>query len=57
MKLMILLGTTIVGSLGAWIGASMDHGNYFGASSLLLGTVGSLAGVWIGYKIASSMEI
>jgi hypothetical protein len=28
----------------------MDHGNWFGAWSILLGMVGSFAGVWAGYK-------
>jgi hypothetical protein len=28
----------------------MDHNNWFGAASLLLGVIGSFAGVWIGYK-------
>jgi len=50
MKLMILVGITAVGTLGGWLGALMDHGNWFGGWSMLLGTVGSLAGIWVGYK-------
>lgn len=51
MKLMIFLGIAILGTVGSWLGAvAFDHGNYFGGWSLLLGTVGSLAGVWAGFK-------
>ena len=50
MKLMIFLGITIFGTLGGWLGALMDSGNWLGGWSILLGTVGSLLGVWLGYK-------
>lgn len=50
MKLMIFLGVGAVGTLGSWLGALMDHGNWLGGWSLLLGTIGSLAGIWVGYK-------
>jgi hypothetical protein len=50
MKLMIFIGIGVVGTVGAWIGAAMDHGNWFGFTSIILGGVGSLAGVWVGYK-------
>lgn len=56
MKLMIFLGIAIVGTIGGWLGAALDHGNWFGAWSLLLGTVGSLAGVWIGFKLGQNFE-
>lgn len=54
MKLMIFLGIAIVGTFGSWLGAAMDHGNWFGGWSILLGTVGSFAGVWVGYKIGQN---
>ncbi len=47
---MIFLGVIIVGTIGSWIGAAMGHGNWLGGWSLLFGTVGSLAGVWAGFK-------
>lgn len=52
MKLMIFIGIAVVGTLGSWLGALMDHGNWLGGWSLLLGTIGSLAGIWVGYKAA-----
>ena len=50
MKLMIFIGIAVFGTLGGWLGAAMDHGNWFGGWSLLLGTIGSLVGVWAGFK-------
>jgi len=37
---------TIGGLIGGWIGAAFDHGNWFGAWSLILSVVGSGAGWW-----------
>ena len=51
MKLMIWIGITVGGTLGGWIGALMTHGNWFSLTSILLGGVGSLAGIWLGYKL------
>jgi hypothetical protein len=49
MKLMIWLGILIGGTLGGWIGALLDHNNWFGLTSILLGGAGSLIGIWAGY--------
>ena len=54
MKLLIYVGLTIGGFIGGWLGAAMDHGNYFGAWSILLGGVGSLVGIWAGFKIGKN---
>jgi hypothetical protein len=51
MKLMISLGMLIFGSLGGWLGTLMDHGNGFGGWAILLGTVGSFIGIWVGFKV------
>lgn len=51
MKISISLGVIIVGTIGGWLGALMDHGNWFGGWSLLLSCIGSLAGIWVGYKV------
>jgi hypothetical protein len=54
MKALIWIGITVGGALGGWLGAVMDHGNYFGAASILIGGVGSLVGIWAGYKIGKN---
>jgi hypothetical protein len=50
MKLMIWVGITVGGLVGSWLGGLMDHGNWLGGWSILLGGMGSLLGVWLGYK-------
>lgn len=55
MKLMIYLGIAVGGTLGGWLGAVVDHGNWFGAWSILLGAVGSFAGLWAGYKVGENL--
>lgn len=51
---MVWIGLTIGGGVGSWIGSLIDHGNFFGAWGLILGTVGSILGIWAGYKIAQN---
>ena len=48
---MILIGITIFGTLGGWLGAMIDGGNWFGGWSLLFGTLGSFFGIWAGFKM------
>jgi len=55
MKFMIFLGVTIGGTVGGWLGALMSHGNWFSGWSILLSGVGSLAGIWAGYKVARNL--
>lgn len=57
MKMMIFIGITVFGTLGGWIGAIMDHGNWLGLISLFLSTVGSLVGIWIGYKAGQYLGV
>jgi len=52
MKLFIFVGLTVGGLVGAWLGGLLDHGNALGGWSLLFSTVGSLVGIWAGYKAA-----
>jgi uncharacterized membrane protein YeaQ/YmgE (transglycosylase-associated protein family) len=54
---MIFVGITVFGTLGGWLGAAMDHGNWFGARSIILGTLGSFVGIWAGYKAAQYMGL
>lgn len=57
MKLMIFIGITVFSTLGSWIGQLMSGGNWFGLWSLLLGTIGSFAGIWAGYQAAKYFEL
>jgi hypothetical protein len=50
MKLMIFFGVSIFGSIGSWLGATINHGDWFGVVSIGLGAIGSFFGVWVGYK-------
>ncbi|MEK7594840.1 MAG: hypothetical protein AAB436_04335 [Patescibacteria group bacterium] len=54
MKLMIFLGIGIFGTIGGWIGAAMSGGNWLSVWSILLSTVGSFFGIWIGYKVGQN---
>lgn len=52
-KTLVWIGVTVGGLLGSWLGSALDHGNIFGAWTLLLGTVGSIVGIWAGYKLGN----
>jgi hypothetical protein len=54
-KTFIWIGVFVFSTLGSWIGALMDHGNWLGGWSILLGAVGSLFGVWAGYKFSKNL--
>ena len=51
---MIWIGITVGGLLGGWLGALMSHGNYFSAASIIFSSLGSLVGIWAGYKIGQN---
>ena len=55
MKTMIYIGIAIGGAIGGWLGSLLDHGNFFGAWGIILSGVGSLVGIWAGYKIGQNM--
>lgn len=58
MKLMILIGITVGGTIGSWLGATLlDQGNWLGGWSILLGAIGSFAGVWAGYRAGQSLGV
>lgn len=42
----------ITSTIGSWIGAVMDHGNWFGWTSSILGVIGLVAG----YLIARGLD-
>lgn len=54
MKLMIWLGILAGGTIGSFVGAALDHGNWMGGWSIALSTIGSIAGLWAGYKLGKT---
>lgn len=52
MKRLIWLGVIIGGALGSWLGSLVDGNNWFGFWGMLLGAIGSLAGIWVAYKLS-----
>ena len=56
MKLMIFIGVTVGGGIGSWVGTLLSNNNYFSATSILLGALGSLAGIWLGYRSSQYFE-
>lgn len=57
MKLMISIGIFVVGGLGGYLGSLIDGGNsLIGPWSLGLSTIGSFAGIWVGYKAAQYFD-
>lgn len=57
MKLMIIVGITIFGTVGGWLGAAMDHGNWLGGWSILLSGIGSFFGIWVGFKAGQNLGL
>jgi uncharacterized membrane protein YfcA len=37
----------VVSTIGSWIGAAMDHNNWFGVTSTVLGVIGIFIGLWL----------
>jgi uncharacterized membrane protein YeaQ/YmgE (transglycosylase-associated protein family) len=50
MKIFITVSILVISTLGGWIGQLMDHGNWLGGWSIVLGTIGAFVGVYVGYK-------
>jgi hypothetical protein len=50
-KTIVLIGASVGGIGGGYLGSLLDHGNGFGLWSILLSTVGGIAGIIAGYKI------
>jgi hypothetical protein len=47
----------VVSSITSWIGAELDHGNWFGVTSTVLGIVGIFIGIWIAWNIDNFINI
>jgi hypothetical protein len=54
-KKYITFGILVFSALGSWIGSLLDHGNPFGVWGILLGAVGGLVGVWVGYTLGNNL--
>lgn len=54
--MLIWIGITVGGLVGAYIPVLWGDHNFLGAASILFSAVGSLAGLWLGYKIGKSVE-
>lgn len=48
--------TLIASLLGSWIGALVDHGNWWGWSSTILGIVGFVVGIWMAHQLNDYIE-
>ncbi len=55
MKTLIWIGIFVGGTAGGWLGGLLDHGNWLGGWSILLSTVGSIVGIWAGYKLGKNL--
>lgn len=52
-KAAIVLVTSTVFS---WIGAELDHGNWFGWTSSILGVIGLIVGYWLAKVLDNYIE-
>ncbi|HSX46608.1 MAG TPA: hypothetical protein VLF87_01305, partial [Patescibacteria group bacterium] len=52
-KTYIWIGIFLGSIVGGGIGSIFDHGNVLGLWSLLLGTVGSIVGIWAGWRLGN----
>jgi hypothetical protein len=50
-KGMISISIIVFSTVFGWIGALLSNGNWFGAASIILSTLGCFVGIWAGYKI------
>jgi outer membrane lipoprotein SlyB len=50
-KALVYIGLFVGSTIGSWIGAAITGGNWFSTWSIILGSVGALAGIWAGYKV------
>lgn len=51
-KALIYTLLTVGGLVGGFLGGILDNGNMFGLWSFLLGFVGGIAGIWLGYRLS-----
>jgi hypothetical protein len=51
-KALIWIGITVGSIVGGYLGGLLDHGNILGGWSIIGGTIGSILGIWAGYKLS-----
>jgi hypothetical protein len=57
MKLMIYVGASIGGLVGGYLPILLLHADALSGWSLLSGFVGTMLGLWAGYKVSQMMDI
>lgn len=53
-KTYIWIGIIVGGIIGGAIGGMLDHGNLLGLWGILLSGVGSIIGIFAGYKLSTN---
>lgn len=56
-KIVKTMLTLLCSVIGSWIGAAVDHNNWFGAASTILGIVGFVAGIWLARRLDDYIEM
>lgn len=51
-KTYIWIGILVGGIAGGAIGGLFDHGNMLGGWSIFISTIGSIVGIWAGWKLS-----
>lgn len=55
-KLLITIGAFVGGIVGAYIPMLWGDDDMFGGMSILLGTVGAIVGIFLGYALAKRLS-
>lgn len=52
-KTYIWIGIVAGGLVGGWLGGVLDHGTMLGLWSIVLSGVGSIVGIFVGYRLGN----
>ncbi|HEV2412962.1 MAG TPA: hypothetical protein VGS28_04150 [Candidatus Saccharimonadales bacterium] len=55
MKWSIYITATVVGLLAGYIPVLFFHASAFGMASLVWGSIGTIAGIWVGVKVGRAL--